>query len=307
MSIEGRVKFSLGLSGGFGDEPDDSLTGDAVAAVARAAEEGGFYSLHAADHPLPSNEWLNSGGHHSPDPFVTLAFAAAHTTRVRVMTNVLVLPYRHPAVVAKSIATLDRLSGGRTIMGVGAGYEVREFEALGVAFADRNLLTDQSLQMINKIWAGTLPGHDAEPTPVQRPRPPVWVGGNSRIAMRRAVDVADGWMPMVNPAVLSSRRRTSTIETVDDLSRRIDEMRRYSDEIHRDSYPVLSFTNLAPLPLSFNAKGVSTLLKEIEALSELDVRHIRIEMKRRSESELVEAIGEFASQVISRFDDAWGI
>lgn len=297
------MNFSLGLPASIGSGPDSYLTGEVVASIAMAAEAAGFYSVHTADHPFPSESWLQSGGHHSPDPFVALAFAAAATTRIRVMTNLVVLPYRHPAIVAKSIASLDRMSNGRTIVGVGAGYEAEEFEALGVQFSERNEVFDQSFRIINEIWSGTsAAGHSAEPAPLQRPRPPLWVGGNSRIAMRRAVNVADGWMPMANPAALAARRRTSIIETMAELDSRVAEMRRYADCIRRESYPKVSFTPFTPFPARFSATfEISRWLKEVDAFRRIGVEHLRLEIERNSKAEYLDAVGDLGAVVCSRF------
>ena len=179
---------------------DEFITAAAVAEIAQAAEAAGADAVNCTDHPFPNDEWMATGGHHALDLFVTLAFAAAHTSRLRLHTNLSVIPYRSPGVLAKSVATLDQLSGGRTIIGVGAGYQESEFAALGVDFARRNELTDDGIRTITAIWTGeSVDGNTALPRPAQRPRPPVWVGGNSRQAMRRAVDLADGWCPVPNP------------------------------------------------------------------------------------------------------------
>ena len=105
------------------------VSAEGVAAVARAAEAAGFDGVYSTEHPFPDDDWLASGGHQALDPFVGLSFAAAATTRLRVLTNLCVLPYRNPFLAARAAASLDVLSGGRLDLGVGAGYLEGEFRA----------------------------------------------------------------------------------------------------------------------------------------------------------------------------------
>ncbi|MES4792315.1 MAG: LLM class F420-dependent oxidoreductase [Chloroflexota bacterium] len=210
------MRVAVGLPTHRVDRPGGFLTGDAVAEIARAAEEAGFDAVFVTDHPFPGDRWLASGGHHTLDPMVALSFAAAATSRLRLLTNLCVLPYRNPFLVAKAVASLDALSGGRVILGVGAGYLASEFRALGVPFEERNERTD-AIMAIQRAWTGGSPtgrgpgweasGNTMLPRPHQRPRPPIWVGGNSTRAIRRAVELADGWMPFPNPAAEAERAR----------------------------------------------------------------------------------------------------
>src|SRR3954464_7713144 len=168
------------------------VTGSAIAAVAAAAESAGFHGFGFTDHPAPSQRWLEAGGHDAVDPFVAMGFAAAHTTTLRLIPNIVVLPYRNPFVVAKAGATLDLISDGRFTLGVGVGYLKREFAALGVNFDERGDLFDEALNVIRGIWtpavfsyAGALfpaNGIPAHPRPVSRPHPPIWIGGNTAAA-----------------------------------------------------------------------------------------------------------------------------
>src|SRR4051794_22785784 len=129
-------------------------SGAGIAAVAQAAEAAGYHGFGFTDHPAPSQRWLDGGGHDALDPFVAMGFAAAHTTTLRLIPNIVVLPYRNPFVVAKAGATLDLLSGGRFTLAVGAGYLKGEFAALGVDHAERNALFDESLDVLRAIWTG---------------------------------------------------------------------------------------------------------------------------------------------------------
>ncbi len=130
------------------------VSGEGIATVAAAAEAAGIHGFGFTDHPAPSQRWLEAGGHDALDPFVALGFAAASTTTLRLIPNIVVLPYRNPFVVAKSGATLDLLSGGRFTLAVGVGYLKREFAALGVSYDERAELFDEALQVIRTVWTG---------------------------------------------------------------------------------------------------------------------------------------------------------
>src|SRR6201998_1382680 len=129
-------------------------SGPGVAERAAAAEGAGFHGLGFTDHPAPTQRWLEAGGHDALDPFVAMGYAAARTTTLRLIPNIVVLPYRNPFVVAKAGATMDLLSGGRVTLAFGVGYLKREFAALGVDFEERAALFDEALDVIRAIWTG---------------------------------------------------------------------------------------------------------------------------------------------------------
>jgi len=118
------MTFTLSVTFPFDhiDQPEEYGTMHAVHECARAAEEAGFWSGTVTDHPVPSYRWLDGGGHYAQDPFVMLAMVAAATTRLRVQTNIVVLPYRNPFITARAVSSLDHFSGGRFVFGIGAGY-----------------------------------------------------------------------------------------------------------------------------------------------------------------------------------------
>src|SRR6476619_2516490 len=128
------------------------VSGAGIGAVAAAAEAACFHGFGFTDHPAPTQRWLEAGGHDAVDPFVAMAFAAARTTTLRLIPNIVVLPYRNPFVVAKSGATLDFLSDGRFTLAVGVGYLKREFAALGIQFDERAALFEEALVLIRGIW-----------------------------------------------------------------------------------------------------------------------------------------------------------
>lgn len=162
--------------------------------VTQACDAAGFDYVAVCDHiAVPpaqaeamSTEWW--------DTIATLSYLAAVTERVRLLSHVYVLPYRHPLVVAKAWATLDALSGGRAILGVGAGHVEGEFDALGVPFSDRGRLLDEAIDAVRVALAE----RDQRPRIVQ-PALPIWVGGSSKPAMRRAAERGDGWLPQGPP------------------------------------------------------------------------------------------------------------
>jgi probable F420-dependent oxidoreductase len=179
---------------------------EVAARVARAAEAAGFESLWGGEHVvLPDPQAPPSPmGPHEPilDPVIALTYCAAVTTRVRLGTGIIILPQRNPLVLAKQVATLDVLSGGRAMLGVGAGYLEPEFRAVGANFAERGAITDDYLAGMQALWYAEHPeyhgkfvdfaGIDAHPRPLQRPIPIV-AAGHSPPAYRRAVARAHGW------------------------------------------------------------------------------------------------------------------
>ena len=207
----------------------DLVSGSGVAAVARAAEAAGFHGYGFTDHPAPTDRWLHAGGHDALDPFVALGFAAAVTETLRLIPNIVVLPYRNPFVVAKAAATLDMLSGGRFTLAVGAGYLKGEFAALGVDHAERNELVDEALGVLRAIWTGddvtvegrhfSARGITAHPRPVTQPHPPIWIGGNSGRARQRVADHGEGWCPFPAPAIVATTARTASLDTPGEAGR----------------------------------------------------------------------------------------
>ena len=201
-----------------------------VAELAVKAEACGWSGFAFTEHPVPGAKWLESGGHQSLDPFVALGHVAAVTTRLRLLTFLTVLPYRNPNLVAKSATTVDRLSNGRFILGVGTGYMKSEFHALGVDFDQRNDLLDEALDVLPLHWSGQPFDYAGRsfnarqaiglPKPVQQPIP-IWIGGNSALTRRRVAQRAQGWMPLTNAVDISATTRTPHIDSVEDLDRRI--------------------------------------------------------------------------------------
>lgn len=231
--------ISLGLPTHRVDPITEFVAPQAIAQVCQAAEQAGFGAVFVTDHPFPPDHWLTAGGHHCLDPFVTLTYAAAVTTRLRLQTNLLVAPYRNPYLVAKAAASLDLVSGGRLTLGLGAGYLEDEFRVLGVDIDARNDLFDAAIPAITAAWSGQSvepfsgTTYTMLPRPVQRPRPPIWIGGNSRRAIRRAVDCGDGWVPMPAPSRAAGPLRTAALESLADLRERLAYADQYAEQVGR--------------------------------------------------------------------------
>lgn len=217
----------------------DLLDAGAIPEVAAAAEAAGWHGIALTEHPAPSNSWLESGGHQSLDPFVALAAAAGVTKELALVTNLSVVPYRNPLLLAKSAATLNRMSEGRFYMGAGAGYLKSEYFALGVDFNERNALFEEALQVMSLHWSGepfdfegrhfSARSIRALPAP-RHNRVPIWMGGNSDAALRRAATYADGWMPMTAPASVAKTARTPPVTNQEQLRERLDALERFAGD-----------------------------------------------------------------------------
>ncbi|MGA8640977.1 LLM class F420-dependent oxidoreductase [Candidatus Binatus sp.] len=193
----------------IGASPDD------IAQVATRAEQSGYESIWVSDHLVVPD----SGGRLPPieilEPIATLAYVAAVTNRIKLATSVIVVPYRNAIHLAKELATLDRLSSGRVIAGVASGWLEAEFRALGVSFEKRGAYTDEAIKLMRAVWSSAVPEFHGEFFNLEGmrfgPRPaagniPIWVGGISRRAIRRAVELGDGWHgTRMNPDQVAER------------------------------------------------------------------------------------------------------
>ncbi|MGE0880228.1 MAG: LLM class F420-dependent oxidoreductase [Acidimicrobiia bacterium] len=303
------MQFTYGLPLMAHPQNPDYLTARAIATLAKAAEDAGFASVSLTEHPIPFDPWLATGGHDALDPFVGLAFAAAATDRIRLQTNLTPLPYRNPALLAKTVATLDRLSGGRVVLGVGTGYLAEEFAALGVEFEERNALFDESIDVMRMIWTGesvTYKGLHfdidrctAHPTPVQK-EIPIWIGGNSALSRRRVAEKAQAWMPMPNPRAMAGRRRSAHLETRDDLKAMLEHMRSHAESVGRSAPIDVSF-----MLLSGGAAGTADfnpeqILNEAGELAELGITYLSGPVRGDSIAEISDNLAKFGAEVIAR-------
>ena len=238
------MKFVLEYPSEQPGAPADFLRPEVIREVAARAEGAGFDAVALSEHPAPSAKWRRNGGHETLDPIAALSFVAAVTERLRLLTNLYVLPFRNPYLSAKALGTLDIVSGGRLVAGVGAGYLRAEFAAVGVDHERRAALFDESLAALRAIWTDptqpvsgsgfAAPGEVWSQPPAQHPHPPIWIGGNGAAAIRRVAEHGDGWMPIIADARMAAAMRTSALETADQFGAAVDRLRRRVRAAGRD-------------------------------------------------------------------------
>ena len=280
-----------------------------IAAFARAAEEAGVDGIALTDHPAPSRKWLEHGGHETLDPFVGLGFMAAVTTRMRLMTGLAVVPYRNPFLTAKAMTAVDVLSGGRATFVIGAGYLRSEFAALGVDFDERNALFDEAVDVLKGVWTSddfhyegrhfTAVGVGLEPRPVQRPHPPLWLGGNARLVRQRVARWGDGWNPLIGGgAVLARTARTRAIDTDAELGSLIREIKAEMAE-HGRNPDTLDVAAGSPTPLPADA-SVEQRLDTLGRLGELGVTWTSFRFPHDRFGAAVDAVRRYGDEVIAK-------
>jgi probable F420-dependent oxidoreductase len=272
-----------------------------------AAEKAGFAGIGFTDHPAPTERWLKAGGHDALDPFAALAFCAAITDRLRLIPNIVVLPYRNPFLVAKAAATLNALSDGRFTLAVATGYMRGEYQALGVDFEQRNALFDEAIEVILGIWKEddfthegltfTAKGQTANPKP--DPHPPIWIGGNSRLSRQRVARYGNGWSPFPAPRGLARTAKSPPLESVADLRPMLNELWQFVEEAGRDPGEIdVSFGSSAggdPGHEDFNPEAQ---LAAVAELAELGITWSGIGVPGDSLAHAVEALERVGESVI---------
>ena len=297
-----------------------TATRDGILSLARAGERLGLHSAMAADHivfPVESQStypYTVDGKHPSVgdalDVLTILGIVAGATERLRLVTSVLVLPYRNPVLTAKMVASLDVLSGGRVTLGVGAGWLREEFEALNSpAFDARGAVTDEWLAIFKQLWSQSPASFDGrfyrysdircEPFPVQRPHPPIWVGGHSRAALRRAARHGDGWHPV--GAIAASPLPPQ------EMRAHLDTLRRLSEAEGRD-FSALTISYKAPLYDTGIASpdgsrrafsgAPKDIAGDIRAFAAIGVHELIFDFRGQSIAESIERLRRFAATVI---------
>lgn len=257
-------------------------------ALAQLAEQAGFESLWTVEHVVVpadyesrypySRDGRMPGGEDVPipDPLVWLSWVGAHTSHIKLATGVLILPQRNPAVLAKEVATLDVLSGGRMVLGVGVGWLQEEFDAIGVPFAERGARTDDYIAALRALWTQSEPTHQGPfasftrakswPKPAQEGGVPIVVGGHSDAAARRAGRLGDGFFPaqgsfeklpglmdVMRKAAVDADRDPDTIEVTAGGAMDVDAARRYED---------LGVSRLVIPPLGFDVETLRVQLAD---------------------------------------------
>jgi probable F420-dependent oxidoreductase len=302
------MKLSVGIPMGV-DDRSEFQSADAVREMAQALERAGVDACNVTDHPAPSAKWRHAGGHDALDPFAALSFVAATTRTLKLHTHIVVLPYRNPFLTAKGAATLDVLSGGRLILGVGAGYLRGEFAALGADFEGRVAAMDEAIETITSAWGGepvaragrafTAVDNLCRPCPVQKPHPPIWAGGNSDRAIQRAAELCDGWSPFLATAALSKTTRTDEINGLEDLAPKIQVLRAHLDRLGRSSPFEICFMPLHPLE-ACDAAEAQRLVDEAGAMARLGVTWLVVALPHPSRAAYLEHVHWLGQDVLPR-------
>ncbi|MEU2492054.1 LLM class F420-dependent oxidoreductase [Streptomyces sp. NPDC007883] len=279
---------------------------DDLVAIARAADRAGFAYVAVCDHVAIPARLAGAMSTVWYDPVATLSFLAAATERVRLLSHVAVVGLRHPLTTAKQYATLDHLSGGRLVLGVGAGHVREEFEAVGADFEGRGAVLDETIDALRAAlgpeefpsFAGerfAFEGLGQRPRPVQA-RVPLWVGGSSPAAVRRAALKGDGWLPQGDPR--------------DRLPRQITRLRTLREDAGVED-PLVIGAITEPLYVGDAGwdTGRRTLTGKPDALAEslreygaMGVDQIQVRFRSRSRSELTDQMAAFAADVAPHLD-----
>ena len=302
-----------------------TATPDALETLVRRGEALGFHSVMIADHIVFPTEIKSRypytvdgafpGQGDALEQLALMAFVAGKTTTLRLVTSVMILPYRHPVATAKTLATIDVLSNGRVTVGVGVGWLREEFEALGALdFDRRGAVSDEYIRIFKTLWTQSPASFDGEfhrfealrclPQPVQKPHPPIWVGGHSRAAIRRAARLGDGWHPVgANPAVAL---------TPPELGSLVDDLRRLADAEGRDP-SALTISFKAPIydaeRASVGASGADRrpfsgpadrVMEDIAVYAKLGVSELIFDFRSESLSESRDRMERFAAEIMAR-------
>ena len=273
------------------------------------AEELGYDSLWTIDHVIaPTANAAQFGLLY--DPLVVLGLAAGITERIQLGVSVLVLPYRHGVLTAKMVATLDQLSNGRALVGVGSGWNAAESAILGLPFEERGPMTDEWIRVMRELWTNPEPSFsgrytqfsDVEfrPPPVQRPHPPIWVGGSSPAALRRTAEFGDAWHPINR--------------TPDQLRDGYAEVARLCERFGREWPPILAPRLDARLVLDERGGPApahaghllegspEAFVEQVEELRRIGVEHLVLEFVGRDAEHYFEQVDAFARDVRPRLE-----
>lgn len=274
-------------------------------AIARKADELGYAWLPCSDHVVVPKRALPLMGAAWYEPATTLSFVAGMTQRVRLLTHVIILAYHSPFDIAKQYATLDRLSGGRVILGVGAGHLRGEFRTLRAPFEERGTVVEEYIEIIRALWTQEEASYHGTyydfrevhlaPRPVQQPHPPVWVGGNSRRAARRAAELGDGWVPFE--------------VTLEDVRDRLDyvralpayEQRRAPLEVVIPAGPVEITSRPIDGERARFSGSAEQVIEDVRACALAGVTGMTLSFRSRSLEEQLEKLDRFAREIMPAF------
>jgi probable F420-dependent oxidoreductase len=299
-------------------------TPDGITTIARRAEELGFAHLSVSDHVVvprgissrypysASGAWPGAASGECLEQFTLLAWLAAISRKPRLITAVAVIPYRGAMHTAKIAATIDVLSNGRMVLGAGAGWMKEEFEAVGApAFEERGRVTDEYLQAFKLLWTEDEPRFAGRhvrfenisflPKPVQKPHPPIWVGGESPAALRRTARYGDTWFPIGN----NPRHPLDTVPRFKEGLRRLHEV---AEQNGRDpkaiglAFYANWFDEAKTLQADDGQRHILTgspaqLAEDIDALGELGVTDLVLNLQRDTMARSLESMQHFADEI----------
>lgn len=293
-----------------------------LAAIARKGDELGFYCMVAGDHilvpdeidsPYPYTVGGQFPGGDSGEYFeqlTLLTYLAGVTRQIRLVPSVMIVPHRPPLLAAKVLATLDVLSQGRLILGVGVGWMEEEFQALGAPpFDQRGAVTNEYLQAFKELWTSESPSFQGKycqfsnlkflPKPMQKPHPPIWVGGQSRAALRRAARLGNGWQPVgAIPA--------APLEP-EELSQNVSLLRRYAEQAGRDP-AALDVSMKTPLYDSGSSPGAprrrfsgttQEILQDVQTYAEVGVTHLIFDIRGADLNQALERLEWFSGEIMA--------
>jgi probable F420-dependent oxidoreductase len=315
-----EIGFNLPISGPL----------SAPETMIRIAEEGetlGYDYLTLTDHiVLPnmqapgypyseSGEFFGEGPERRHEQLTAAAFIAAKTSRIRLVLAVMVVPYRPPVLAAKMLSTIDVLSSGRLVVGIGAGWLRAEFDAVvPTPFADRGRITDEYIQAFTETWTKEAPRRDGtwvkfdqimfEPKPAQQPHPPIWVGGESGPSLRRAARFGDAWYP------IGSNNR-HLLDTLARYRAGVERLRRLTAEAGRDplsvalTYRVKRYGEAVPDKASDGERrlfsgSLSDIVADLRSLRDIGVAAVDIDFERADAEASVAEMHRFQEHVIAR-------
>ncbi len=309
---EGRLSYGMQLpvqsQSTLYAEPWEAGAGPAdLVEIARAADRHGFAYIACCEHIGVPHRLAAAMSTIWYDPVATLAYLAAATARVRLLSHIALVGLRHPLITAKQYATLDHLSGGRLILGVGAGHVREEFDALGVDFTRRGALLDEAIDALKTALGPeefpafqgkrfAFAGLGQSPRPAQAPRPPVWVGGSSPAAVRRAAVRGDGWLPQGDrrdqlPGQLAKLRRLREAAGIRTPAE--------AGAITEPLYVGAPAWDVGRCTLTGAPERLADSLREYRAMG---VQQIQVRFRSRSRTELTDQMAAFATDVAPHLD-----
>src|SRR3954470_6077056 len=279
-----------------------------IEAVGRMADDLGLDSIWCNDRlaipaargggeaePAYAADYGQDRGQHIYEPLIVLAYLAAVTRRVMLGTSVYLLPLRNPLLAARQAVSLDRLSDGRLVLGVGVGWLEHEFAAVGVPYRERGRRTDEAIAVLKAACGAD--GGEFLPKPVQQPHPPLWIGGRSAAAVRRAARAGDAWHP--------------SHLTVDELRRQIPQLRDECERAGRsaDEVTVATRRKLLRSPTDAEAERMlqgdaGAIAATVAELEQVGVSHLIVEIPGSSEAELLENLDWFGREVLGELQHA---